>query len=78
MKICAQTVRQVGKDETRVEVESKRWTGRGRGGQTVEQLKCGMQMTQSEMYEIEIETQREARAAQGSSRGSGSGGQGGS
>lgn len=47
-------------------------------GQTVEQLKCGMQMTQSEMYEIEIETQREARAAQGSSRGSGSGGQRGS
>lgn len=52
--------------------------GDRKGGQTVEQLKCGMQMTQSEMYEIEIETQREARAAQGSSRGSGSGGQRGS
>lgn len=37
-------------------------------GGTVEQLKCGMQMTQSEMYEIEIETQREARAPQGRAR----------
>lgn len=36
--------------------------------ETEEQLKCGMQMTQSEMYEIEIETQREARAPQGTGR----------